>query len=557
MKARILEACKTLREHFHLLRWVSQVVRQFRHYLLGIMLLNIVQMLMGVFFSVFVKELIDRAYGEDVTGRLILYVILLTGWTVGGGFLGYFKSMYYVKITFSVRKKVYEAVLHAQMLKLNSLSVGDLNTRISGDSADVADFACDTFPSLLGAALQLMVTAVIVYYINSRILLALLAGGAVSFVLLVLFRLKIKPLQEKLRQANVDETAFQTELCSNLMVVKSLCREQAQAARLEGLHDKTVDALRNKNRFSYMTGTGMDVFFNAGYLLVFGWAVLNLSRGSVTYGTLSMLIALEGYIQGPVSTFASALPTFVRTLVSAGKLDEVLRFDGCEESEDTPPPAGNAFGVTVRELAFSYPDRRVPVLSGFSCDIQPGQMAVIVGPSGCGKTTLLHLLMGMLKPQAGTVEFTSPTGNSMPAGRSVRRRMGYVPQGNTLFSGTILENVCFGVDSPNEAEARNALRIAGALDFVDAMPDGMHTVIGEKNVGLSAGQAQRIAIARALMMRPAVLILDEATSALDHETEENILSAVAHMQNRPTVLCVTHRVAALRYADQMIDVKKR
>ncbi len=117
--------------------------------------------------------------------------------------------------------------------------------------------------------------------------------------------------------------------------------------------------------------------------------------------------------------------------------------------------------------------------------------------------------------------------------------------------------MCFGVDSPNEAEARNALRIAGALDFVDAMPDGMHTVIGEKNVGLSAGQAQRIAIARALMMRPAVLILDEATSALDHETEENILSAVAHMQNRPTVLCVTHREAALRYADQMIDVKKR
>ena len=555
MGTRIREAIRLTRENFHLLSWVSHVVKQFKFYLAGILLLNIVQMLMGVFFSVFVKHLIDRAYNAEMTGLLVLYAVLLTGWTVLGGFLGYVTSMYYVNITFSVRKKVYEAVLKAQMLKLSAMPVGDLNTRISTDSAEIADFACKVFPTVVGALIQLIVTAFIVYRVNSSILLILLASGVVSAVLMLVMRMKLKPLLERLRQANVDETSFQTELCNNLPVVKSLCREPAQAARLERLHDNAVDALRKKNRFYYLSDTGLDVFFNAGYLLVFCWAILHLRGGAVTYGTLSMLIALEGYIQGPISSFTGALPAFVHTLVSAGKLDEVMRFDACEESDDALPMEGEAFRVTVRDLAFSYPDRDERVLSGFSCDILPGQTAVIAGPSGCGKTTLLNLLMHMMSPQEGTIEFTSPSGQTMPASRAVRRRMGYVPQGNTLFSGTILDNVCFGVDNADEEKAREALRIADALSFVEAMPQGLRSVINENNGGLSAGQAQRVSIARALMIDPAVLILDEATSALDRDSEDRILSAISAMPRHPTVLCVSHREAAFRYADQIIRLE--
>ncbi|MBR4726863.1 MAG: ABC transporter ATP-binding protein [Clostridia bacterium] len=555
MGRRIRDAFRVLVEHLHLLSWVTQVVKRFRLYLAGIIALNVVQMLMGVFFSVYVKDLIDsKELVEDVTNRFILYAILLTAWSIAWGFLDYITSMYYVKITFSVRKKVYEAVLKAQMLKMSSLSVGDLNTRISGDSAEVANFACETFPALVGAVLQLIFAAFIVFFVNRQILLILLAGGLISAVTMLFMRLRMQPLQEDLRQASVDESSFQTELCTNLRLVKGLCREDAQSAKLERLHFNKVDALRRKNRFSYTTGTAMDVFFNAGYLLVFGWSLMNLHKGAVTYGTLSMLIALEGYIQGPVSRFASALPTFVRTLVSAGKLDEVMQFGEDEESEAAEPPDGDAFRIVARNLSYAYPTRETPVFTDFHCDILPGEIAVIVGPSGGGKTTLLHLLMHLLTPQTGSIEFIAPSGEKLPASRSVRRRMGYVPQGNTLFSGTILENVCFGVDQADEEQAREALRLADALEFVEAMPKGIHSRIGERNAGLSAGQAQRISIARALMMHPAVLILDEATSALDHESEKRILTSIAEVPHHPTVLCVTHRHAALKYADQIIRV---
>ena len=155
MRERIRKSFRVLMEHLYLLSWVSRVVKQFKLYLLGILALNIAQMLMGIFFSVFVKQMIDRSTTEDMSGHFVLYAVLLTVWTIGGGILGYLTSMYYVKITFSVRKRVYEAVLQAQMLKVTSMSVGDLNTRISSDSSEIADFACDVFPGLVGAALQL------------------------------------------------------------------------------------------------------------------------------------------------------------------------------------------------------------------------------------------------------------------------------------------------------------------------------------------------------------------------------------------------------------------
>ena len=557
MGRQIRDALKKLLDHLHLLSWVGRVVREFRAYLAGIMALNIVQMLMGIFFSVYVKHLIDSSAEAGIVNRLVLYAVLLTLWTVGESLLDYVKDIYSVKITFSVRRKVYHAVLHARWLQLSKIPVGDLNTRISDDSAEIARFACDSFPSLTGAALQLLATAVIIYRVQPGLLALLLAGGAVSAVMMLLFRLKMKPLQEATRQAGVDESSFQTELCSNLLPVKSMCREQAAENRLEGLHFRFVDAFRRRSRFSTLTGMGMNVFFNAGYLLVFAWSVLNLGRKGITYGTLSMLIALEGYIQGPVSTFVSTLPAFIRMLISSGKLEEMTRMDACEKTEDGADLPGSAFGISVRGLSFSYPDRKDAVISDFSCEIAPGSIAVITGPSGCGKTTLLQLLMHLLPAPEGAIVFADGNGRRHPAGRDVRRRIGYVPQGDTLFSGTILENLGFGLEVADGPEVRRALQICDALDFVSALPEGLSTRIGEKSKGLSVGQAQRIAIARALMARPAVLMLDEATSALDRDTEERILRAIAGMENRPTVLCVSHREAALRYADQVICLEPK
>lgn len=554
MLKRIGELLRSLREHAHVLIWVMRVIREYRLYLCAILGLSIVSTLMGIFFSVFVKHLIDGAAYRNIRLRLVQYAVLLTGWTSLGALLGYATSLYYDKIAFSVRRRVFHAVLRADWLQISRVPVGDLNSRISGDAGVIANYACDVFPSLVGACIQLAVVAVIVFFINPWLLTMLLAGGLVSGLLMMLFRLKLKPLHKELRKREVEESSYQTELCTNLLTVKGLCREDVGEERFHQFYESKYAAKRHKNRFFYTSNGILNIFFDMGYLLVFGWAVLNLGRGNITYGMLSMLIALEGYIQGPISNIATSLPDFVYMLVAADRLEEVVRMGANEPESPGEIPAGKAVSLAVRDLSFTYPTHSAPVLHDIRCDIPAGSIAVIIGPSGCGKTTLLHLIMGLLTPAKGSVAFTDEAGHTIPAGRDARLRMGYVPQGNTLFSGTILENICFGLPE-DEAAAREALAVADALRFVDELPEGIHTMVGENSRGISVGQAQRVAIARAVYMKPALLILDEATSALDRDTERRILTAIREMPDRPTVLCVTHREGALQIADQVIPIE--
>ena len=553
MLKQIKTALRSLREHMHVMSWVFRLVKAYRRFLCGIFALNLVQMLMGIFFSVYVKELIDQAAAQNIRSKLALFAALLVSWTAAGGFLGYWITLYNEKIAFSVRESVFHAVLRADWLKIGRIQVGDLNARISGDAGVISSFACDVFPSVTGAVVQLAVTAVIVYTINPTIVLVLLAGAAVAAMMMLWFRVICKPLHAEFRNREVRAASFHTELCANLLTVKSLSDEKAAEERFVLLQGEKLEALRRKSRFSYCSSTVLHSFFDLGYLLVFCWSVLHLGRGDITYGTLSMLISLEGYIQGPTRTLASSLPKFIQMLVSADRLNDLTDMKSDTREEDAQIPSQATFSVAGEGISFSYPDRDHPVLKGFDFSVPAGAFAVIRGHSGCGKTTLLNLILGLIRPDQGTVCLAGDDGAPIPAGYAARKRMGYVPQGNTLFSATILENVCFGRETDEEA-AREALRIADALSFVEALPEGIHTRLQESSRDLSVGQAQRISIARAIYRKPALMILDEATSALDGETERRILEAIRQWPHRPTVLCVTHRDAALDYATQVIDM---
>lgn len=552
MRKRTLEILHALRLHVHVLTWVKQVVKEYHVFLLGMLALNIAVTLSGISFSVLVKHLIDSASRPHLELRLLHYAALMLGWTALSGLLFYVTRVYYEKVLLHVREKIFHAVLGADWLGISATPVGDLSSRLSRDTAEVTEFACHTFPGLVGALLQLALTAFIVFRINRKILLLLLVGAVLSAVIMLGFRLYLKPLARELRERDADLSAYQTELFTNLLVVKSSNIEEESAQRYSSIQEARFSALRRKEHFSYSGSMVLNLFFDAGYLLVFSWAVLNLGRGKISYGMLSMLIALEGYIQGPINSIASALPNFVRMLVSADRLNELTAMADTADAEEAGGQAGLPLGIEVEGLRFTYPGREPAVLDGLSFRVSPGSFTVLTGSSGCGKTTLLMLLLGLIHPQAGSLSFPETGGGSLCPGRAARRRTGYVPQGNTLFSGSILDNVCLFGEVRDEAAAREALRIADALSFVDALPDGLHSRLGEKNEGLSVGQAQRIAIARALYMRPDLLLLDEATSALDRKTELRILDAICHMPERPTVLCVSHREQALQYADQIL-----
>ena len=213
-------------------------------------------------------------------------------------------------------------------------------------------------------------------------------------------------------------------------------------------------------------------------------------------------------------------------------------------------------GIRVDNVTFEYSDGKTPVLSGFSHDFKPGTLSVLAGPTGVGKSTLTRLMLGLLKPTSGSVSVYSLRGESSDAGVDTRCNFTYVPQGNSLMSGTIRENMMLANPEATEAQIREALHYAVA-DFVFDLPDGLETVCGESGTGLSEGQSQRVAIARALLHEGGIMILDEATSALDIDTEERLLDNIRdNYCGRKTIVFITHRPAATRIADDVVSLSR-
>jgi ABC-type multidrug transport system fused ATPase/permease subunit len=241
------------------------------------------------------------------------------------------------------------------------------------------------------------------------------------------------------------------------------------------------------------------------------------------------------------------------SIVSADRLTELAQEPSERECVDFN--CSGPLGIELNHVAFSYNDEKA-VFKDFTENIVPGSFVTVTGPSGSGKTTFTRLLLGFLSQNSGNITLYDDE-NTYEYSIGIRKVTGYVPQGNTLLTGSVLENVCFGLESIDRKAAEYALYIADAEDFVNELPDGIDTLIGENSNGISEGQAQRIALARAIAMKPKLIILDEATSALDKQTEINILERLKNMKNRPTILCITHRDTALAYCDRNISISHR
>ena len=291
-------------------------------------------------------------------------------------------------------------------------------------------------------------------------------------------------------------------------------------------------------------------------MIAFVVGALMVNNGSITFGVMTAFLSLVGQIQGPIYSLANQIPQIVGVLASAGRIMEVSELD--TEGDDITEGNGVyedgsglcALGLRAESVSIGY--KEDSVVQSVSFDIKPGQMVMLVGKSGIGKTTLLRAIMGFLKPSSGELYCYSEDGAKMKCGVKSRKLISYVPQGNTLMFGTIADNLRMGKSDATADEMKEVLRIADALEFVESLPDGIDTQIGEKATGISEGQAQRISIARALLKKSAILILDEATSALDEKTEMKILNSVAKSKHQ-TVLFVSHRRYLEKYADQVVE----
>ena len=338
------------------------------------------------------------------------------------------------------------------------------------------------------------------------------------------------------------------ESLQHLSVLQSLEYTDASSATLEGLQGNLYGNELRRTRFSVLSRGFMGLALQAGHVIAFIWGVVGISHGTITYGMMTAFLQLIAQIQRPLVEMSSQLPALIHSTASIDRLIELESLPREELSE--PDLLDGVVGVRLQNVTFAYPDSKENVLDGFSYDFTPGSRTAVVGPTGVGKSTLIRLLLSLLKPQSGNIEIYNDS-TSEQVSPAVRTNLVYVPQGNTLFSGTIRDNLLMGNPEASEDQLKEALHTAAA-DFVLELPSGLDTQCFEAGAGLSEGQAQRIAIARALLRPGSILLLDEFSSALDAETECTLMERLTSRLPQHTMIFITHREKIIEYCDSTL-----
>ena len=282
------------------------------------------------------------------------------------------------------------------------------------------------------------------------------------------------------------------------------------------------------------------------------WGVNSLHEATITYGTMAAYLQLVGLIQRPTMDLSRYIPGIVTSLTAAERLYELE--DIPVEQQGDAVIFNDTAGVRFNDVTFRYEEGKRFILNKFSFDFPPNSSTAIVGETGAGKTTLIRLLIALINPQSGSIEIYNSKERHLSS-TLTRRNFVYIPQGNSLVSGTIRDNLLMGNPEATEEQMKKALHIACA-DYVLELPDGLDSPITERGGGLSEGQAQRIAVARSILRPGSILILDEVTSALDEATEQEMLKRLTQSQIGKTLIFVTHRPAVIDYCTQVLRIER-
>jgi len=448
-----------------------------------------------------------------------------------------------------LRADTFSAILRSSWTGRESFRSGDAVNRLEEDVRVVTDLLCTRFPDTLITLVQLAAASVYLLTLAPNLLWVLLILMVTAVAGSRMFFRKLRALTARIRKQEAEVQQLMQENLQKRLVVLTLIGTQRVMERLGWLQKDVLEGTVLRLRYNAVARAFMHLGFMGGYAAAFLWGVLGIRDGIVTYGMMTAFLQLVGQVQRPVVELARQVPAFIHATTSVERLMDLQGLE--QEPVGNPVRLAGAPGIRLTDVSFSYPERADAVLAHFSHDFAPGTMTVIMGPTGAGKSTLSRLVLGLLHPQDGRIELYGPEG-TFPAGPAVRGNFLYVPQGNSLLSGTIRENLLLARPDASERQLREALHTAVA-DFVLELPDGLDTPCGEEGSGLSEGQCQRIAIARALLREGGILILDEATSALDADTEAQLLERLfTRFRGTGTLLFISHREAVTARADQIL-----
>lgn len=535
--------------------WLFARTKGRRGALAAIVVGNAVFAAAGAAFSLLCRGIIDCAVAGDVRG--------IRGYAAGlGGFVllqlvlrlvcNSLSEHVRAKIEMDLRGGLFEKLLSAELGAVTKYHSGELLNRMFSDVKICADGITDIVPSAVNMATRLVCAGAIMIALEPWFALLFVAAGVVVFAVTKFFRGRLKGLHKQVQEKEGVVRSFLQESVESAAVVKVFGAERKMIRQNDDNQQEHFRVRMKRRAIGIASGAGFGLIFQAGYVFALVWGAYGIFTGGMSYGTLTAVLQLVNQIQSPFAGLSSLFPQYYAAEASAERIMELEALPEEKQAEKTLRYEDFS-GIDVSGLRFSYGGNEVISRADFI--IKKGEMTALTGISGGGKTTLFMLLLGAYLPQEGEIRFCGGGGCFKP-GRETRGLFAYVPQGNCLFSGTIRDNITFlsGGGEVSDDEVMAAARAACAEEFIGQLPQGLDTRIGENGFGLSEGQAQRIAVARALFGGAGFLLLDEATSALDGQTEKRLLENIAAMDGK-TVLIVTHRPAALDICSRRLTLK--
>lgn len=542
--------------------WMYAYVRRY-WLLIGVyVLLGASGSVLGLGTSVVSKDLVDAVTGVNSQG-IVQVACLYVGVGVGQIFVNAVKSRLSLKVrlkvTNEIRADIYEQVLRTNWESLAKYRSGDLLYRVNGDAGMVANTILTFLPNVVTTLISFGGAFIIVVQNDPWMALIALLGAPISFLTSRYSAKRMRQFQRDNQNVASDRTVFDQETFQNLQFIKAFGMLDRVTEKFHRIQQESVDVALRQNKFQqYMTITTSLVGQAVGYAC-YGFAAFRLWQGEISYGTMTMFVSMAASLRGSFSGILNLAPMVIRAGISAERIMEItsLPRDSMEDKEaaEEIKKQSREKGVFVHmtDVDFAYEEDKW-IYRDADFRAEPGEIVALIGPSGQGKTTTLNLILGLYHPGKGKIAIGNPGGNELRASSSTRCMFSYIPQGNTMFSGTIADNMRMVKPEASDKEIRSALEAACAWEFVEKLEHGMDTEVRERGTRFSEGQKQRLSIARALLADAPVMILDEATSALDVATERRVLRSIIKKEPNRTVIVAAHRPSVFSMCSRVYKV---
>lgn len=542
------------------LRWI---INSSKPQLFNIIFLAVVYGLnafVGVYNTVFARHLVDAATKQHDMDAVIHYGLLYLGVTLfqivtlilARNFV--FKVS--AKLELTMKSKLFNDMMQKDYAHITGYHSGELMNRLTSDISVVSSAITTIIPNVVFFIVKIVGVFYILINIDVLFALVFVIGGFLVFFASSLFKPVTKRMHKRVQETDGKVRSFMQEGLSSLLMIKTFDAQDKMSDSADKLQQENYEAKRKRNILSIVTGTSVSAVFSLAFVWGLGWGAYMLYYGLISYGVLTQIVTLIGQIRTPIQGMSNIFPTYFNALASAERIMEIEELPD-EEVINHQIDVAKLYSE-MREIRFddiTFAFDRDKVLETTSLTVKKGAFVAIEGISGIGKSTLLKLLLSVYQPQNGEIVIRTDS-RDYPVDRSTRKLFSYVPQGNFLLSGTLRENVAFVAPHATDEKILEAARIACADEFIAELPEGLDTVIAERGGGLSEGQVQRIAIARAILSGAPILLLDEATSALDEATEERLLKNLRELENI-TCIIISHKKAAEQICDKIVTISDK